>query len=356
MTSSRTETNPKENESLLQPSQGTNSNLQPSHAGEPLVSVLMASYNHVRFVEQAVTSVLNQSYKNIEIIIVDDSSTDGTYQAIERIQGKHQGRIILLKNEKNQGISKTLNRGLAIANGKWIGMIASDDYFAENFVEEMMLTVRANSFAEHVYHADGFSVSEDGVLDDRIYAISSEPPASGSCFWAVAEWKSKIVSGAVFVSRDALRRIGGFDETLRAEDFDMHLRMARTSEFVFVNQPLVHIRVVRNSLGRRTSVWSAAIFAALMKHKDLDADRIDGICRVMNLNVYKRLAGEGDIRNLKVQFNVIAREAAGSNADIAVRVRLIFLGLAYLCVGYLRRVPLLRRVWQALRRSLKSLG
>ena len=92
----------------------------------PLVSVIIPCYNAEKYVESAIRSIMNQTYKNLEIIITDDCSTDDTLEILQKL-AKEDSRIKLYKNETNLKIVKTLNNMISQANGKYIARMDADD-------------------------------------------------------------------------------------------------------------------------------------------------------------------------------------------------------------------------------------
>lgn len=92
----------------------------------PLVSVIMPAYNAERFIEEAINSVVNQTVEDWELIVIDDCSKDNTFEIIKKLAVNDE-RISVLQNEKNSGVAKTRNRGIAIATGKHIAFLDSDD-------------------------------------------------------------------------------------------------------------------------------------------------------------------------------------------------------------------------------------
>ena len=98
------------------------------------ISIIVPVYNVEKYVDNCISSILNQSYKNIELIIIDDKSTDDSYEIIS----KYSKKAIILQNKKNSGLSYTRNVGLDKATGDYISFIDSDDYIPENFYEELI--------------------------------------------------------------------------------------------------------------------------------------------------------------------------------------------------------------------------
>ncbi len=101
---------------------------------KPLVSVIMPTYNVKKYFEKSIMSVRNQTLKEIEIILVDDGSTDGTYEMCQN-QAERDSRIIVLSNGKNRGVAYSRNRGLEVARGSYIAFLDSDDWVEADMLE-----------------------------------------------------------------------------------------------------------------------------------------------------------------------------------------------------------------------------
>ena len=105
---------------------------------ESKISVIVAAYNTEKYIQKCMDSLINQTYKNIEIIVVDDASTDGTLKILE----SYKKKIKIIKNEENKGQAYARNRALEIATGEYIGFVDSDDYIDLNYYEEMMKQIK----------------------------------------------------------------------------------------------------------------------------------------------------------------------------------------------------------------------
>ncbi len=109
----------------------------------PVVSVIMPSYNHEKFILEAIESVLGQTFKNLELIIIDDRSNDRSRQIIEELAQK-DNRIKKIFHKKNLGISKTINEGVENSTGKYIALIASDDVWVSEKLEKQVEILEGN--------------------------------------------------------------------------------------------------------------------------------------------------------------------------------------------------------------------
>ena len=108
-----------------------------------LVSIIMPSYNTAPFIEESIQSVLNQTYEKWELIIVDDCSTDGTYEILSNLNDK---RIRCFKNEKNLGAAESRNKALREAKGKWIAFLDSDDLWMPEKLETQIDFMEKNNY------------------------------------------------------------------------------------------------------------------------------------------------------------------------------------------------------------------
>ena len=113
----------------------------------PLVSVIIPSYNHAKYIDKTILSIINQIYKNIELIIIDDGSTDNTRAVISALKNKCYSRFrkFFVKYNKNKGIINSLNEALKISIGEFIYIIASDDIAEEEAILKLVDVMRNNN-------------------------------------------------------------------------------------------------------------------------------------------------------------------------------------------------------------------
>ena len=108
----------------------------------PLVSVIMPAYNAERFIEEAIRSVMSQTVSDWELIVIDDCSTDNTFQIAQHLMTQ-DSRIILLRNSENSGVAKTRNRGIECAKGNYIAFLDSDDIWHSEKLERQLNKIQA---------------------------------------------------------------------------------------------------------------------------------------------------------------------------------------------------------------------
>ena len=127
---------------------------------EPLVSIIMPAYNCEKFVADAIKSVIDQVYKNWELIVINDASTDCTKDVITEI-AMSDSRILYCENEKNMGVSKTRNRGINLAKGEWIAFLDSDDMWMSTKLHAQIEFLKENTSANLLFTGASY-INENG--------------------------------------------------------------------------------------------------------------------------------------------------------------------------------------------------
>ena len=241
----------------------------------PLVSIVIPAYNHENFIEESIASSLNQTYKKIELIVVDDSSSDCTYERAMALTCKLDEQTPLnhkiVKNEKNQGVCKTLNRGLSLASGDYIFILFSDNFLHSECIASMVAVAEQNIQFQGLLICDFYRVDFDGVIIG-----SYEPKFLGEGILNKANLLKAIfsVSGDEFMtapylmSRESLDNMGGFDENFGCEDFDFYIRWAVGPGMLRVPEKLYYYRMVPNSLGARPNKYADGLVPAIQKYED----------------------------------------------------------------------------------------
>ncbi|MBI3013693.1 MAG: glycosyltransferase [Candidatus Tectomicrobia bacterium] len=195
----------------------------------PQVSVVIPTYNRRHFLPEAVASVRRQTYRDWELIIVDDGSEDGTREMLEKLGGP----VRLLFTE-HRGVSAARNRGLAEARGKYIAYLDSDDLWHPHKLQIQVEYMEAHPAAVVTY-TDEIWIRR-GV---RVNQKKKHRKYSGDIFAFCLPLCIVSLSSAL-LRRDVLVELGGFDETLPAcEDYDLWLRLARMYPFHFEPRPLI---------------------------------------------------------------------------------------------------------------------
>ncbi len=210
------------------------------------VSVIIPAYNRVDYIDQTVRSVLDQTYHYVELIVVDDGSTDGTYEKIL----SYGNRLTLLTHEDraNRGQSAAINLGLANATGKYIAILDSDDYWGLNKLE-----IQVGYLEEHpdvgLLYTNGYAVDAGGEILYPIYTDShvehNEPDnILLDCYILLPQ--NSLVRKSIY------DQLAGFNESYRAaQDHDMLIQIAEKTTFSYLSDKLFYYRVHDDSISKK---------------------------------------------------------------------------------------------------------
>jgi len=209
----------------------------------PKISVVIITYNRADLLPRAIESVLAQSYRDFELLIIDDASLDGT-EAIARAWLAKDDRIKYFKNELNLDISKSRNRGAALAGGEYIAMLDSDDYWLDkDKLKKQAEFLDKNSEVGLIGTAIRCEDEHGQTLKEDIYALNDED------IRARMLWKNQIAQSGVMFRKSAFVSAGAYDESLRiGEDYDLWLKIGR--QWRFANLPEVMVSYLVHSGGR----------------------------------------------------------------------------------------------------------
>lgn len=202
----------------------------------PLVSVIIPTYNRIATLPRAINSVLKQTYTNLELIIVDDASNDGTDKYIGQIK---DSRLRYVRLEKNLGPAGARNAGVNAAKGKYIAFQDSDDEWDENKLAIQMEALTNSADCDLVYCAMKQVDKGDKVVDIIPSKKLSEEFTKGNIYEFLLTY-CLISTQTILVKKSLFQKLGGFDETLKAlEDYDFSLKYAKSYSVEYVNKVLV---------------------------------------------------------------------------------------------------------------------
>ena len=203
----------------------------------PKVSVLMPTWNRLEYLPQAVESVLSQSMRDFELIIIDDGSTDGSSTWIHQLATR-ESRIHFL-TQGHQGISRALNLGLSNARGKWIARLDSDDEWEPDFLSRQLVLAEIHPEARAIYSR---AEAADKNLHPKGYFRGSPPvmPKDHLSSLLLGDFTCNIT---VIARRDDIVSVGGWREQFpHGEDWDLWLRVARIGPFHYNPDVLARYR------------------------------------------------------------------------------------------------------------------
>jgi glycosyltransferase involved in cell wall biosynthesis len=223
-----------------------------------LVSIIIPNYNHARFVSDAINSVMKQDYQNVEIIVVDDGSTDNSRKVI----GQFGDQVKYIYHQKNAGLSVARNTGIHASNGVFIGVLDADDMYEPAFISTLVASLEANPDADGIYCGYRFVDQENNPLPQ----IENRSVPSDELYTSLLDGNF-FVPESIFLRRYVYDDVGLFDEALRAcEDWDVWLRVTKKYRIIHVPEILTRHRILAGSMSTDPLRMLTSRLAVLKKH------------------------------------------------------------------------------------------
>ncbi len=220
----------------------------------PLVTVICLCFNHKDFVGDAIQSVLEQSYEQIQIIAVDDGSTDGSQSILKSIC--HQSGIELMLLPQNTGNCKAFNKAFAKARGKYVIDFATDDLMSPNRIALQVAFFEKQSDQVGVIFSNGEIIDKKGDHLGYHYPVdinqkSKKEIPQGEVFASLLS-SYFIAAPTMMMKKQVLNALEGYDENLAYEDFDFWVRSSRNYHYAYQDMVLTKVRKLSSSLGHQT--------------------------------------------------------------------------------------------------------
>lgn len=204
-----------------------------SKANNPVVSVLVGVYNEEKYIEASLQSLLDQTFGDFEVIVVDDCSTDSS---VEIVQLFDDPRVRLLENEENIGLTKSLNRALDAAEGRYVARQDADDLSYPSRLEREVAYLES--------HEDVALVGTGAYLIDGDGEIRQERTVLETVSFDDLVAKNHIIHGSILARTDVFESVGRYDDLFRySQDLDMWLRIAEEHEIRNIPEPLYYFRI-----------------------------------------------------------------------------------------------------------------
>lgn len=215
-----------------------------------MISVVLPTYNGISYIKNSVTSILEQTYTDLELIIVDDCSTDGTGDVVDAL-AKSDDRIHVIHNSVNKKLPASLNIGFENAKGNYYTWTSDDNLYKHDALEVMLNHLKESPNTDIVYAMYDTIDSDGNIITNDNNDSQSCPEENG----ILHNW----VGACFLYKREVHDRLYGYDENLfLVEDFDFWLRAARYFTYKRINKNLYQYRVHKNSL---TSTRNSDIMA-----------------------------------------------------------------------------------------------
>ena len=267
----------------------------------PLVSIIIPTFNHANFLEKAIESVINQTYGNWEAIVVDNYSTDETYQVIDKFK---DSRIQYLKISNGGIIAKSRNLGINVAKGEWIAFLDSDDWWTKDKLEVCLNNI--DERVDFIYHKLEiiYDKSKSFLKRKKVVGRQLNKPILNDLLISEIHKGSAIGNSSVMVRKVMLIKIGGISENknlVASEDFNTWLKIAQiTDKFKYLNNTLGYYLVHNKSAQKR----------------DLSIPHRESVAEFMNLyNNEQKLNLEVKLKYMSGSYNVLNNNYTKAKED-----------------------------------------
>ena len=210
----------------------------------------MPCFNHAEFVVESAEGILGQTLANLELIIVDDCSSDDSWEVIQGLARK-DSRIKAIRHARNQGASKSRNDGMRAASGEFIGFCDADDIWEKDKLR-LQLKLLQNNPTYDLTYCDSIIIDETGLPTGKRFSQLFPPPKSafGSLFHELLK-RNFINMQSVLMRRECVQQVGYFDENIKwVEDWWYWLRISRQHHFLYYRDTLARYRVHARSTNR----------------------------------------------------------------------------------------------------------
>ncbi|KFF25090.1 glycosyltransferase family 2 protein [Chryseobacterium vrystaatense] len=216
----------------------------------PLVSLVIITMNHEKFIEQACMSAISQTYPNYEIILLDNASKDQTFKNAEKILSQFGQHYKMIRNTESFGVAKNINIAVSETSGEYISLLSGDDWYTEDSLAEKVSYIQKNP-VDFVL-SDGYKYYQDEDKTTDAYAPKEKRHIIDSLhnFFHENVSENRTANVGTFVKRELLVKYP-FDESINTEDWDMNLRLtSKGYKIGFIDKKLFYYRILSTSLSR----------------------------------------------------------------------------------------------------------
>ena len=210
----------------------------------PAITIAVPSYNHGRYIGRTIGSLFEQTYRNFEIIVIDDGSTDNSVEVIQKTLDENRELAVTFETQENKGLSVTLNRALTMARGRYFGFLPSDDFFHPRKLERQMELLDnhpslAGCFTwQEVVDAQGNPTTDRAIMEwfDLNYVTAFN-------YFPLLLERNFLAAPSALMRSDLIIDAGGFDESLvYLQDHDLWLRLLAEHEAPIIHERLLYYR------------------------------------------------------------------------------------------------------------------
>lgn len=312
-------------------------------AEKPLVSVIIPNYNHAPYLDQRISSVLAQTYSNMEVIILDDKSPDNSVEVIEKYRNDPKVSHIVVNKENSGSTFLQWNKGLALAKGEIIWIAESDDYCSPDFLESCVTEFMRMTDCAVVYCSSEYVDSEGNDLgtfrryDQSLYRMDGREFIRERMAFGCDIWNA---SSAIFSKKLALTLSGDYQDFKACGDKLFWIYMAEKGNVVHVNSIMNYFRQHQNKVSpKRLRDGTALKEERLIYKYQCSNGYLSGIKKIFVLNLYLNKIRSISFDDDEVKENVI-RFWKMENRGKRFLISLISRVYTYYCLYLRHRKPI----------------
>lgn len=293
----------------------------------PLVTIICMSYNHAPYVEESIFSIVQQSYKNIETIIIDDASNDSSVNKITSSLQKYNFKAKFIALSENIGNCKAFNLALKEAKGKYIIDLAADDIILPNRIKDDVETLEQRGPLYGAVFSDVSNINAKGDVLKKSYFQRTENGTlissvrEGDVYERILQNPPLFSAPSITYRADCVRELKGYDETLAYEDFDFFIRLSRKYFFAYYDKINTYKRILQTSHSQsfyktRRNTLLKSTLQICIKAKELNNDIAEDRALSKNVAYHQRLSFfTENFFYAKAFFYLLCRLKKPSNVD-----------------------------------------
>jgi len=239
----------------------------------PLVSLIIITMNHEKFIEQACLSAISQTYPNYEIILLDNASKDKTFHNAEQALSTFDKPYKTIRNTESFGVAKNINTAISHASGEYISILSGDDWFTEDHLAEKVSYIEKNPVDFILSDGYKYYQSEEKMTDAYTPKEKKQIIDTLNNFFHENVSENKTANVGTFAKRNLLVEYP-FDENINTEDWDMNLRLtSKGYKIGFIDKKLFYYRILSTSLSRNWKLMKDSY--EKVTHKYIDYIKAD---------------------------------------------------------------------------------
>lgn len=274
-----------------------------------LVSVIIPAYNHEKYIQETIESIINQTYQNIELIILDDGSKDSTWEKIQELKDKCEKRFarIHFETKENEGTCKTLNKLISLSEGEFIYLIASDDVAKPNAIELELDFLRNNQdYALCVGDNEYIDINSNSCIKDgsktfaesyqkiKGFKLTDEKFGTYNTIYT-----GNYIPNGYLIRKSIFKKVDLFTPEAPLEDYYLMMQIAKYSKMKFINRVLFSYRIHQtNTMKNLEKVHFMNQKTLEYENKLLENINFSGL----NKDVYETFIKGGLYKHIKIPF------------------------------------------------------